>query len=222
MATTLTFTSLKEDLIAYLDRGQSLADDKTVYNQLPRIINNAERRVARDLKVQGFIQVVTSNMTAGVYAYKKPDRWRRTVSINFGKDATTAATPGNKRTPLYARGYEYCRNYWPDDTKRAEPEFYADYDYDHWLVAPTPDANYPMEIVYYEMPRLLDDTFQSNWLTERAPNLLLYAALVEMSPFLRNDERIPVWQQMYADALSSLNDEDIKKIVDRATTRQEA
>lgn len=222
MATTLTFNSLKEDLIAYLDRGQNLTDDPTVFNQLPRIINNAERRVARDLKVQGFIEVVTTNMTAGVYTYKKPDRWRRTVSIHFGRDKTTPAMAGNRRTPVYARSYEYCRNYWPDDTLRGTPEFYADYNYDHWLIAPTPDADYPMEITYYEMPRLLDETFQSNWLTERAPNLLLYAALLEMAPFLRNDERIPVWQQMYSQALAALSDEDVKKIVDRATTRQEA
>lgn len=222
MATTLTFNSLKQDLIAYLDRGQNLADDPTVFTQLPRLINLAERRVARDLKIQGFIKAVTTSLTAGVYAYPKPDRWRRTVSINFGRNPAVPGMIGNTRTPLFARSYEYCRNYWPDDTVRAQPEFYADYEYDFWLIAPTPDADYPMEIIYYEMPRLLDDTFQSNWLTERAPNLLLYACLLEMAPFLRNDERIPVWGQMYAEALASLNDEDIKKIVDRATTRQEA
>ena len=222
MATTLTFNSLKDDIVAYLDRGQNATVDEAVFNQIPRLINMAERRVAHDLKVEGFIQAVTSTMTAGVSVYPKPDRWRRTLSINFGKDPSTSALPGNQRTPIFARSYEYIRNYWPDEGNTAEPEFYADYNYSHWLIAPTPDANYPFEVMYHEMPRLLDDTFQSNWLTEYAPNLLLYACLLEAAPFLRNDERIQVWQSMYTAALAAITEEDIKRIVDRATTRQES
>lgn len=222
MATTLTFNTLKEDLVAYLDRGMSGGIDDKVEAQLPRLINAAERRIARELKVEGFIVAVTSTMTAGLNVYPKPDRWRRTLSINFGKDATTPATVGNKRTPIYARSYEYIRNVWPDDTVRGQPEFYADYEYEHWIIGPTPDADYPFEVIYYEMPRLLDDTNQENWLTQYAPRALLYASLLEAAPFLRNDERIPVWQQYYAEELASINGEDLKRIVDRATTRQEA
>ena len=129
---------------------------------------------------------------------------------------------GSRRTPIFARSYEDVRNYWPNDTVRGVPEFYADYNYDHWLIVPTPDANYPFEVVYHEMPRLLDETNQENWLTEYAPRALLYASLLEATPFLRNDERIPVWQQFYAEEMAALNAEDLKRIVDRATTRQEA
>ena len=67
------------------------------------------------------------------------------------------------------------------------PEFYADYDYRHWLFAATPDENYPVEIVYYELPPLLDDAQQQNWLTDYAPNALLYGTLLEATPFLKND-----------------------------------
>jgi len=76
--------------------------------------------------------------------------------------------------------------------------------------------------VYYELPPLLDDEQQQNWLTNFAPNALLYGTLLEATPFLKNDERIPVWQQFYQMAVQSLNEEDIKKIIDRSTTRQEA
>ena len=222
MATTLTFTTLKEDIVSYLDRGMSGGIDKDVEAQLPRLINNAERRIARELKVEGFVNVVTSTMVAGVAVYAKPDRWRRTLSVTYGKDAAAPATVGNKRTPVFARSYEYARNYWPDDTKLDAPEFYSDYDYQHWLVTPTPDANYPYEIVYHEQPRLLDDTNQENWLTQYLPRALLYASLLEATPFLRNDERIPTWQQFYAEEMGAVNSEDLKRIVDRATTRQEA
>lgn len=217
MATNMTFATLKEDVQRYLERGSSYASDPVVFEQIPRLINLAERRIARELKVQGFINVVNGTMAIGQSVYDKPDRWRDVVSINFGAGPTKS-----KRTPLFARSYEYCRSYWPDESETAQPLFYSDYDYDHWLFAPTPDAAYPFEILYYELPPLLDDTTQTNWLTEYAPQLLLYGTLLEATPFLKNDERIPTWQNYYDRAAGMLNGEDLAKILDRATMRSEA
>jgi hypothetical protein len=217
MATTTTFASLQDDLRHYLERGATLASDPIVYEQLPRLINLAERRIARELKIQGFINVVTGTLAAGQSVYDKPDRWRDTISMSIG-----VGTGNASRKVLFARGYEYARTYWPDSTLQDEPVFYADYDYSHWLIAPTPDEAYPFEIVYYQLLPLLDDDNQSNWLTEYAPQVLLYAALLEATPFLKNDERIPVWQDMYDRAASMLNAEDVGKAIDRSATRKEA
>ena len=212
MPTALTFNSLQSDVRAYLERGQ--ITDTTVYGQIPRLINLAERRMARELKVQGFINVVASVMVAGNNVIDKPDRWRETVSINFG-----SGTNLDQRTQLFPRSYEYIRFYWPDDALTSQPEFYADYDYKHWVVAPTPDVAYPFEIVYYELPALLDAQNTTNWLTEYAPNALLYATLLEASPFLKDDERLQTWTGMYDRALSALNGEDLHKVMDRNVAR---
>ena len=217
MATTTTFTTLKEDVQRYLERGASAATDPTVFAQIPRLINLAERRIARELKIQGFIVAVTDTMIVGQSVYAKPDRWRETISINFGAGASL-----NQRTTLFPRSYEYARTYWPDESQTDTPLFYADYDYTHWLVTPTPDAAYPFEVLYYQLPPLLDEGTQSNWVTEYAPELILYATLLEATPFLKNDERIPVWQQMYDRAAAMINGEDIAKIFDRSASRKEA
>jgi len=214
MAYQMTFDSLKVDLRRYLERGFTEQDDPYVYDQLPRLINMAERRIARDLKVQGFIVAVNTTFDEGVSTYQKPDRWRDTISM-------FVEVEGN-RTPVFTRSYEYCRNYWPDSSQEGTPEFYADYDYLHWLIVPTPDATYNAEILYYELPALLDDTQQTNWLTEYAPNLLLYGALLEATPFLKNDERIQTWQGFYQSAANALNQEDLQKIIDRDAMRTEA
>jgi hypothetical protein len=211
--TAMTFTSLQEDMRRYLERG-AVADTE-VYEQLPSLINLAERAIATELKFQGFINVVTTTLVQGTSVYEKPDRWRQTVSMNFGTGATN-----DSRTPLFPRSYEYLRAYWPDSTVEEQPEFYADYDYQHWLVAPTPDDNYPIEIVYYQQPPLLDSTNETNWLTDYAPNALLYRSLLEATPFLKNDERIPVWEGMYAKQMQAINTQDLQKIVDRAATRK--
>lgn len=217
MATTMTFETLKQDVQRYLERGATLASDPIVYEQIPRLINLAERRIARELKIQGFIAVVTDTMVPGQSVYAKPDRWRDTVSINIG----TGAGLANRQT-LYTRDYEYLRSYWPNESETDTPIFYADYNYDNWLVAPTPDQAYPFEVLYYELPPLLDDSVQTNWLTEYAPQLLLYGTLLEATPFLKNDERIGTWQQYYDRAAAMLNGEDLAKILDRAATRKEA
>jgi len=214
MATTTTFSSLKEDVRRYLERGFTLASDEIVYEQLPRLINLAERRIARELKVEGLISVISSTMQAGLAVYPKPDRWRTTVSFNFG-----TGDQGNEYNQLFARTYEYVRSYWPDRSQTGVPLFYAEYDYNNWIVAPTPDAAYPFEVLVYQLLPLLDDTNQTNWLTEYAPQVLLYATLLEATPFLKNDERIQVWQQMYDRAAQALNGEDLQKILDRSARR---
>lgn len=216
MATTLTFTTLQEDVRRYLERGSTFASDPVVHEQIPRLINLAERRIARELKIQGFINVVTGTLQAGVAVYAKPDRWRDTVSINIGTGAQN-----NTRKVLFTRAYEYLLSYWPDRTATDRPIFYADYDYTHWIYSPTPDADYPFEVLYYELPPLLDDVVQTNWLTEYAPQLLLYGTLLEATPFLKNDERISVWQSMYDRSAAMLNGEDLAKILDRSSVRKE-
>lgn len=210
MSYVMTFNSLQEDLRRYLERGFSDASDPTVYEQLPRLINLAERKIARELKIQGFLRFVQTVLQVGVPVLEKPDRWRDTVSMTLNG------------TPIFARAYEYLRSYWPDQAATSTPEFYADYDYNHWLLAPTPAAASTVEIAYYELPKQLDDSNQTNWLTAYAPNVLLYAALLEATPFLKNDERIPTWQAAYDRAAQALNGEDLAKILDRSANRTEA
>lgn len=217
--TAMTYTSLQTTLKNYLERGSNATQDPVFIEELPNLIGFAERRIALELNIQGMIQVVSGNFQANTAVYDKPDRWHDTISWSFG---TGTAPDYNTRNILLTRSYEYLGVYWPDRTQTDTPLFYADYDVNHWLVAPTPDAAYPFEIVYYEVPELLSEAVQTNWFTENAPQLLLYASLLEAAPFLKNDERIPVWQSMYDRTAAMLNGEDLKKIMDRSAVREGA
>jgi hypothetical protein len=210
MAYSMTYDSLLTDLRRYLERGFTEESDQIVYDQLPRLITLGERRIARELKIQGFIRAVQTPLQAGVAVYLKPDRWRDTISMTVNG------------SPIFARSYEYCRSYWPNEAQTGAPQFYADYDYQHWLITPSPATVQTLEILYYEQPLFLGDDFQTNWLTEYAPDLLLYAALLEAAPFLKSDERIQIWQGMYDRSAQALNGEDLKRIMDRSANRSEA
>jgi len=216
MPVAMTYTSLLNDIRAYLERGATLATDPTVYEQLPNLVNLAERRLERDIKVIGTITVVSSTMIDGTAVYAKPDRWRETVSMFAG-----VSTNFNTRKEIYPRSYEYCRSFWPNQTSASEPRFYADYDYQHWLIVPTPDEAYPYEILYHEQPPYLDDNTQTNWFTEYAPDALLYGSLLEAQPFLKNEEMITVWDQFYNRSIAAINKEDLRQIVDRGIIRRE-
>jgi hypothetical protein len=223
MPTAMTFTSLQTDVQNYLERGT--VQDPIVFAQLPELINFAERRISTEMKVLGFVVPAVMTLQAGLTVYAKPDRWRKTISWNVGNSPSGTIV----RNQIFPRSYEYLRSYWPDDTQTTfttfgvfgPPKFYADYNYQNYIVAPTPDQAYPAELVYYEEPALLDSTNQTNFITQYIPNLLLYATLLECTPFLKKDDRIATWQGYYDRFAAVYNEQSSNEIIDRSTTRQE-
>jgi hypothetical protein len=184
-------------------------------NQVPVAISLCEYEIAQQIKTLGQLNVAESTLTAGNPVVAKPARWRKTVSMKY-TDAS-----GNKQ-PIYLRKYEYLTAYWPNNSNTAPPIYYADYDYDHWYLSPTPDQSYAFEVLFYERILPLSSTNQTNWLTQNAPNALLFGTLLQMTPFLKNDTRIPTWQQMYQNALNMLKSEDLTRVGDRQTVVQDS
>lgn len=213
MAVTMTYSTLVSDLQSYVERGGS--NDATTYAQIPSIINRAERILGRDCKVQVMLTPATASFVGSTNTYQKPDRWRETASINYG-----SGTSNNTRNPIFPRSYEYLRTVFPDDTVTGPPQFYADYDYEHFILAPTPDQAYPFELNYYQLPPYLADTNQTNWWTDYAPEVLFAACMMELAKYLRDDPRVQTWSEDYAQRMGSLNNEDLEKIVDRTTARR--
>ncbi len=124
-------------------------------------------------------------------------------------------TVAGERQPVFNRRYEYLREYWPDPALTEVPKFYCDYDYTHWMVAPTPTLAYDFEVLYYERVQPLDSSNQTNWFTIYAPQALLYGSLLQAMPFLKNDDRVPMWQAQYKLIMDILMAEDKLRIADR-------
>lgn len=202
VAAVMTYDSLVADISSYLER-----TDTATLEKIPTFIMLAEQVIANDIKFLGNLTVQESNMVQGNPVIDKPARWRKTVSMNVTVDG--------QRYPVLLRKYEYLREYAPNPTAEGQPKYYADYDYTHWLVAPTPADDYAFEVVYYERVQPLDSSNQTNWFTIYAPQAMLYGSLPQAMPFLKNDERIPLWQAQYTQVINSLKAEDIQRIADR-------
>jgi hypothetical protein len=201
-ASVMTYDSLVLNIQQYLER----TDEQTIA-QIPNFIMLAEQVIASQIKFLGNLTVAESTMTTGNPVLDKPVRWHKTVSMNVTVDG--------QRQPIFLRKYEYLREYAPDSTSTDVPKYYSDYDYTHWLVAPTPDQDYSFEVLYYERVQPLDSTNQTNWFTIYAPQALLYGSLLQAMPYLKNDERIPMWQQQYDLIINTLKQEDILRTGDR-------
>jgi len=202
VAAVMTYDSLVNDIQTYLER-----TDQQTLDKIPQFIMLAEQIIAAEIKFLGNLTVAESNMVTSENVIPKPARWRKTVSMNV--------TVAGKRSPVLLRTYEYIREYWPEATKTDVPAFFCDYDYQHWLVGPTPASNYSYEVLYYERVQPLDSSNQSNWFTQYAPQALLYGSLLQAMPFIKNDERMPMWQTNYDRIIEVLKTENVTRGADR-------
>lgn len=74
------------------------------------------------------------------------------------------------------------------------------------VVAPIPDATYTARIVYYTQITALSGSVATNTVLTEAPDAYLYGALLQAEPYLEHDERVPIWEKKFGNAIDQLND----------------
>jgi hypothetical protein len=207
MATTpswvMTYDSLTSTVLQYLERR-----DAAVVEAIPTFITLCEFEIAQYIKTLGQMEVVDSTMNIGNPVIAKPARWRKTVSMTLSN--------GGEKQPILLRKLEYLNAYAQDVTATGVPLYYADYDFEHWIVAPTPNQAYSFEALCYTRLQPLSSAYQTNWLTQNAPNAMLFGTLKQTAPFLKNDARLALWKQMFDEALAALKTEDTLRVADRS------
>jgi hypothetical protein len=209
-AAVLTYDSLTSLVQQYLER-----KDAAVIAFIPTAIMLAEFEIAENIKTLGQMLVANSTMTAGSPIIQKPARWRKTVSMTLTTDA-------GGTQPILLRKLEYLKQYWPNVSTTDTPLFYADYDFDNWYVAPTPSAAFAFQTLCYTRLQPLASDNQTNWLTQNAPNAMLFGTLKQTAPFLKDDARLAVWSQLFDTALAALKQEDQLRIGDRQAVAQDS
>ena len=189
-----TFTELKDAIADWLDRSDLTA-------RIPDFIALAEARINRELRIRPMEVRSTMVTTADQQYFQLPGGYiqMRNMQLN-----TNPTTPLEYITPeMLDRLY--------GSTTSGKPRAYSLIG-DEIQLAPIPDSTYTVEMAFYEKFTSLGDgtsgTVTSNWLTTNAPDLLLYGALMEAEPFIKNDERIPVWLSGYNNAIDKLQKAD--------------
>lgn len=195
----MTYALLLQDIQTYTERS-----DAPFVAQMPRFVMLAENRISSEVRGLGFLRFALGDIKQSNPIVQKPIRWRETASMQL--------VVGGTRVPLFQRSLSYCRAFSPSNTITAQPQYYADYDYAHFFIAPTPDQNYAFELAYHEKPTPLSEANQTNWTTQYAPQLLLYATLLEAQPFLKLGARTQEFQQLYMQAVAALTAEADRRL----------
>lgn len=200
----MTWSSLKTDIVAYCER----QDEETIL-QIPRLIMLAENRLSSEVRGLGFLRVLKGVMEAGNPVIDKPTNWRESSSMRV--------VVGTKQKTVFKRTYEFCRAYGDDSGIKRTPRYYADYDFNKFFVVPSPDSAYEFELVYFEKPLPLNAENETNWVTDHAPQLLLYATLLEAQLFLKSDQRIDGIKSFYIQASQAVLEESRRRELDRSS-----
>ena len=191
-----TFTELKDAIADWLDRSDLTA-------RIPDFITLAEARVNRDVRIRPMEVRSSMETTAGQRYFNLPGGYlqMRNMQIN-----------SNPITPLEYITPEMLDRLYGSDTT-GKPKAYTLIG-DEIQLAPIPDSDYTVEMAFYEKFTPLGDgtsgTVTSNWLTTNAPDVLLYGALLEAEPFIKNDERVNLWINAYNSAITRIQDTDTK------------
>lgn len=212
----MDYNSLSSQIASYANR-----NEPAFLAAIPDIINQAMSRIYSEAKTLGFQKTTNGTFATGIPTIIKPFDYKETISFQY-TDPVTLVT-----TFLLARSYEFCVTYSPVIIDVAPPVFYsADTNVPQQQVgpstlylSPTPDANYNYSLTYLSFPPQFDATAPRNFLTDRYPNLLLYACMVEAIPYLKSDERIPVFESLYNRALQGVSKDTKGRYTDRISTR---
>lgn len=201
-AYVMTYDSLVEDIIRYSER-----DDASFVDQIPRLIAMAEQEIAAQVKTLWEMNVVETTLISGSQGatITKPARWRKTVSMKINGQ------------PVLLRSQEYVAQQQAESSPGV-PLYYSDYDYSHWAIAPIPDDNYPIEIIYYNRIQPLDVTNQENLITREAPQAILFGTLLQAQGYLKSPDKLQIWKQMYDNAMNALKSENSSRNLDRNTS----
>jgi hypothetical protein len=204
----MNYTTLTEQIKAYANR-----DDASFIGQIPNFITQGINRIYSEAKNIGFEIIIKGDIPANAASIDKPANWRQTISFKI-----SSADQSFSRF-LFNRSYEFCNSYWPDQSITGEPQFYADYDaYNKIFISPSADKDYKYSIIYLGIP-LFNSENSENFLTRRYPRLLFYACMLEAMPFLKDDERLGQFEQLYASSLDDINQDSRSRYNDRTSDR---
>lgn len=215
----MDYDSLRTQINQYANR-----NDDRFNAAIDSFIDQGINRIYSEAKNIGFEKTTDPFQVAqGTFQIEKPVDWKDTISFTL---FTQNIDPLKRYAfTLFPRSYEFCTTYWAQTRfNTGQPKFYAEFNAKGvipqpvWYITPTAEQDYMAQVKYLSMPQF-DAQHPTNFLTYGYPNLLLYSCLLEAAIFLKDDERVPVFESYYNRALQNINRDTVERYTDRASQR---
>jgi hypothetical protein len=170
----------------------------TSKEQIDTFIQQAEERIYNSVQILALRKNVTGQVTAGNRYLSTPSDWL----ANFSLAAIDPVTGGYEY--LLNKDVNYIREAFPFPATSGKPTHYAYFDEDSYILGPTPDADYVMELHYFFYPPSIV-TAGTSWLGDNFDSVLLYGSLLEAYTFMKGEtDVIQNYTARYNEALALL------------------
>ena len=196
-----TYDTLKSGIADFLNR-----DDLT--SVIPTFIDMAQGQINRDVRHWKMEkQVGLSSLSAGIYAL--PSDWLETKELKFAPDSI--AKPNDTYTVEYISQNTFDERKQNSNALKGDPKYYTLSAHQGVMkvhlfpLTAESDTVTNAVIVNYLAENQLDESNQTNWLITDASDVYLYGSLIHAAIYLKDDERLALFSQMYGAAVQRVN-----------------
>lgn len=198
---TVDYTTLVQAIKGYTENDfpdTAGSGGLTSNGQLDTFIRQAEQRVFNSVQLLELRKNVTGECTANNKYLTVPTDWLANYSL-----AVVDPVTGDYEF-LLNKDVNFIREAFPSPSSTGKPTHYAMFDQNSYILGPTPDANYEVELHYFYYPESIVDAGTS-WLGNNFDSVLLYGSLLEAYTFMKGEEDvITQYQKRYDEALAML------------------
>ncbi len=189
-----TYTTLKSAIQDYTENTES-----TFVADLAIIIQQAEDRIVKSVELPNFRKNVTGSFTNGNQYLTAPDDYLYPFSL-------AVLDSSNNYSYLISTDVSFIREAYPSAASTGVPKHYAQFDDNSFIVGPSPNADLNVELHYYYIPTSISASADgTSWLGTNAPELLLYASLIEAYTFMKGEPDIMAnYEKRFQEALQRL------------------
>jgi hypothetical protein len=200
----MNYSELTQALQDYLETSET-----SFVSNIPNFVRQAEERIYRSVQIPELRKNATASTTSGNQYLARPSDFLSVFSL--------AVVDGSGNySYLYDKDVNFIREAYPSPSTSGLPKYYAQFDGDqsgtegNFILGPTPNATYTVELHYYYDPPSIVDTGTS-WLGTNAEAALLYGSLVEAYTYLKGDADMQqLYMERYAEAMGQLFGIDVR------------
>ena len=178
----MNYTQLTASIKAYCENDfpQAVgAGGLTSAEQIARFVQQAEQRIYNSIQFPALRKNVTGNATASNKYLATPVDWLATFSL-------ARINADGSYNYLLNKDVNYIREAFPFPATTGAPTHYAIFDENTFILGPTPDASYGIELHYFYYPQSIV-TAGTSWLGDNLDSLLLYGSLLEAASFMKSE-----------------------------------
>jgi len=192
---SFTYGQLKTAIQDYTEN-----DETSFVNNLPTFIKLSEERILKNVQLSLFRKNVSGTLTNANKYLACPSDFLAPFSLSF-------VNTDNDHVFLEFKDADFVQTFNPDATTTGDPRYYAVFDIDNFIIGPTPNSNYAVELHYFYRPTSLTAGSDSGttWLSENAEIAMLYGSLMEAYIYMKGEQDVLAqYEKRFMEAIQGL------------------